>query len=138
MASLTRVFISATTGGLRSHRAAVKEILLAMDILPVERDSFQPNDKTVVEMLREKIASCDAVICLVGLSFGLEPLSRGSGERRRSYTQLEYDIARELHDSPLGTQVFVFLCDENGEYDPPRASDNEDAERQDLQRAFRQ
>jgi len=56
-------------------------------------------------MLRGKIGQCDAAICLVGRRYGHEPLKRDADQLRRSYTQLEYEIAVEL-----GKPVFVFVA----------------------------
>jgi tetratricopeptide (TPR) repeat protein len=106
-------------------------------MLPVVQEHFPPDFRTVADMLREKIASCDAVICLVGKYFGLEPQNREPGQPRRSYTQLEYDVARELAAGLLGIKVYVFICADDAEYDPPRERDNEDQEKRSLQDAFR-
>lgn len=80
-------------------------------------------------MLRGRIASCDAVIHLVGEVYGAEPQTRQPREPRRSYTHLEYDLAREL-----GKPVYVFFCGADFPYDAHAA---EDAERQALQGAHR-
>ena len=63
-------------------------------------------------MLRERIAGCQAVIHLAGGCYGFEPQERSPTEPRRSYTQLEYDIARELK-KPL----YTFLCAPDFPYD---------------------
>jgi hypothetical protein len=47
-----------------------------------------------------------------GLYYGAEPSQRPSGKPRRSYTQIEYDVAREFRN-PL----FLFLAAENCEFD---------------------
>jgi hypothetical protein len=98
------VFISATSRDLGSFRKAVSDILLTLGAHPVIQDHFTPDYHSVVEMLREKIGRCDAVICLVGGRYGYEPLKRDADQPRRSYTQLEYEIAVEL-----GKPVFVFV-----------------------------
>lgn len=123
------VFISATSGDLRSCRQLIKEALLTLNCVPIEQTNFPPDHRTVSEMLRTRIASCDAVIHVAGEVYGYEPHERAADEPRRSYTQLEYDIARALHKP-----VYVFLCGEGFPYDshPP-----EDAEKQQLQQAHR-
>ena len=70
-----RVFISATSRELGSYRKAVAEILLKLGALPVVQEHFPPDNRSVVEMLRDKIGGCDAVICLVGRCYGFEPQS---------------------------------------------------------------
>jgi tetratricopeptide (TPR) repeat protein len=97
--------------------------------MPVEQANFPPDARTVREMLRVKITACDAVVHVAGEVYGAEPSARDPGEPRRSYTQLEYELATEL-----GKPVYVFICGTGFPYDehPP-----EDAERQALQQQHR-
>jgi serine/threonine protein kinase/tetratricopeptide (TPR) repeat protein len=104
-ALIPRVFVSATTHDLGSFRKAVGEILVKLGALPVEQDHFTHDYRSVVAMLREKIGECDAAICLIGRRYENEPFNPDADQPRRSYTQLEYDIAVEL-DKPL----FVFVA----------------------------
>ncbi len=105
MSAVPQVFISATSRDLGSCRKAVSDVLLTLGAHPVIQEHFAPDYRSVVEMLREKIGQCDAVICLVGRRYGHEPLKRDANQPRRSYTQLEYEIAVEL-----GKPVFVFVA----------------------------
>ena len=71
-------------------------------------------------MLAGHVAACDAVICLVGFAYGCEPHDRPPGEPQRSYTQLEYHVAREL-----GKPVYSFLSDDVAHpCDAPPAEDD--------------
>jgi hypothetical protein len=65
---LLRVFVSATTGDLASARKAAAAALLKRDLLPVTQEYLAPDERTIPVLLRDKIAGCDAVICLVGNS----------------------------------------------------------------------
>ena len=47
------------------------------------------------------------MIHIAGRCYGAEPCERPAEAPRRSYTQLEYDLAREL-----GKPVYVFVTDE--------------------------
>ncbi len=114
MSEIPRIFISATTLDLGSYRRAVAEVLLKLGAHPVVQDHFPPDHRSVVEMLRARIKPCDAVICLVGRVYGQEPSKRQPGEPRRSYTQLEYEIAVELHK-----RVFVFIAADDCPFDHP-------------------
>jgi serine/threonine protein kinase/Flp pilus assembly protein TadD len=105
MSAVARVFVSATSGDLTPFRKAVAQVLQTLEILPIVQDQFAPDYRSVVEMLREKIGECDAVICLVGRCYGSEPRSREPDQPRRSYTQLEYQTALDL-----GKPVFVFVA----------------------------
>ena len=80
-------------------------------------------------MLRTKIAACDAVVHLAGEVYGAEPQERAPDEPRRSYTQMEYDLARELK-KPL----YLFVCGDDFPYDEHAP---EDADKRELQQAHR-
>src|SRR5439155_16015094 len=90
-----------------------------------------PDYRSVRDMLEDKIASCEAVIHIVGIRYGAEadPKTLPEEAGRRSYTQMEADIARKL-----GKKLYLFICPDNFPYDtaPP-----EDEDKQALQRAYR-
>ena len=113
--SVPQVFVSATTGDLGSFREAVAGVLQKLDVHPVVQDDFPPDYRSVIAMLRDKISRCDAVICLIGRRYGYEPLKREPNETRRSYTQLEYEIA-----VALGKPVFVFVATGDCPFDSPQ------------------
>src|SRR6185436_12218645 len=94
------------------------------------QSSFGVDYRTVEEMLRRRISDADAVIHIVGFRFGAEPKDRPADKPRRSYTQMEYDIAREL-EKP----VYVFLSSDASVCD---ASGPEETEVTALQLAHRQ
>lgn len=89
--SRTTVFISATTSDLHECRRIVSDILLQAGIFPVVQDYFGPDHRTIEKMINDKILAVDAVICLVGHAYGAAPESTGNA--KRSYTQIEYDVA---------------------------------------------
>src|SRR5262245_38285144 len=124
------IFISATSDDLGSYRRAVRDVLLSKEVLPLMQDYFPPDYRSVVELLEEKICHCDAMICLVGFVYGREPRQRPDGEPRRSYTQLEYAIARRL-----GKPVYLFLTREDCAFD---AQVEEAEELHQLQRTYRE
>lgn len=127
--SRPEIFISATSADLKTCRQGVRDALLTMGCTPVEQTTFPPDARTVREMLRARIASCRAVVHIAGEVYGSEPKSRPADEPRRSYTQLEYEIARQL-----GKPVYVFICGERFPYD---SHEGEDEERQRLQQEHR-
>jgi tetratricopeptide (TPR) repeat protein len=126
----TRFFISAVTRELGSIRKLVKKALEDNDNHAVEQDNFPPDYRDLIDKLRERIASCDAVIHIAGHCYGAEPNQRPPDAARRSYTQLEYEIAVEL-----GKPVYVFLTGDNFPTDP---HDSEPPEFPELQQAHRQ
>jgi len=100
----TRVFISAVTKELGSVRKLVESGLKANDYHAVEQADFSLSYLDLIDKLRERISTCDAVIHIAGRCYGSEPKALPDGVTRRSYTQLEYDIAKEL-EKP----VYVFI-----------------------------
>ena len=91
MAEHAEVFISGATRDLGSYRREVKDALLTLQIFPIEESNFTLAYGPLVSMLRDLIGRCDAVIHLAGFYYGAEPPQRPPGQRRRSYTQIEYD-----------------------------------------------
>ncbi|MGO9465141.1 MAG: DUF4062 domain-containing protein [Isosphaeraceae bacterium] len=126
----TRVFISAVTRELGSVRKVVKKGLEDNDYHAVEQDNFPPDYRDLVDKLRERIDSCDAVVHIAGYCYGAEPGERPPEAPRRSYTQLEYDIAVELKKP-----VYVFLTGDGFPADP---HEPEPAELRELQQAHRE
>ena len=125
----TRVFISAVTRELGSVRKLVKKALEDNDYHAVEQDNFPPDYRDLVDKLQNRIASCDAVVHIAGRCFGAEPEQRPADAPRRSYTQLEYDVAVRL-----GKPVYVFVTGEGFRTDPHGA---EPAQLQELQDSHR-
>ena len=89
------IFISATSSDLRSARQIVRDGLLSLGCLPMVQEHFPPDARTVRAMLRARVAECDAVVHLAGECYGAEPALEGAEGPRRSYTQIEFDLARE-------------------------------------------
>ena len=112
--SKPKVFISGTSRDLKSYRTGVAKWAEQRGYDPVVQDDFpvQSDFGTVVQLLREKIDPCDAVIHLAGLFYGFEPKNRPDGEARRSYTQLEFELGKEHR-----RQVFRFIAREDFQAD---------------------
>jgi len=108
----TEVFISAASADLKGTRALVKQAVDTIGCHGVCQEEFPPDYRRVDELLRSHIASCDAVIHIAGICYGLEPRDTPADKARRSYTQMEYDIAQEL-----GRPLYVFVCADGYPYD---------------------
>ncbi|SMF96704.1 Tetratricopeptide repeat-containing protein [Methylomagnum ishizawai] len=133
------VFVSATSGDLRSVRKLVSQALLTIGCHPVEQSHFGPDYREVRKMLGDRIAECQALIHIVGFRYGAEPdpARLPQGAERRSYTQLEYDLGRELQRKRGDGRfrVYTFVCPEGFPFDAePEA---EDDEKRGLQSAHR-
>jgi hypothetical protein len=119
---MPKVFISATSRDLRSSRLVVAEWARSRGYEVVVQDEFETQSDfgTIAQMLRDKIAPCDGVIHLAGLFYGFEPTNAPAGEQRRSYTQLEYELGKELN-----RQVFRFIARPDYAPDQPFAQTDE-------------
>ena len=122
-----RIFVSATTGDLGSVRRTVANGLRGIGALAVEQEYFAPPGQFIAAMLEEKIKGCQAVIHIAGHRYGAEdengePALRGHAyaEGRRSYTQLEHDLALRL-----GKRLYVFVCADGFPYDNTPAEPSE-------------
>jgi tetratricopeptide (TPR) repeat protein len=98
-----RVFVSSTTRDLGSYRQVVCDELWKGECFPVVQERFPSDPRKLSEFLEDAIRKCDTVICLLGPRFGEAPDSNGGS--MRSYTQMEYDVARQLNKD-----VYVFLA----------------------------
>ena len=127
------VFISASSDDLRSAREVVKNALLTIGCHPIVQEHFEPDYRSVKDMIRGRLEGCHAMIHLVGKRYGGEPSpdSLPPGTPRRSWTQMEYDLAKEL-----GIKTFLFICDEDYPFD--EKPDPEPADEVALQEAYRQ
>src|SRR6185503_485438 len=106
------IFISATTRDLRTARQEIRDAVLTLGCFPVVEEHFGNNAGVIREILRRKLEPCDAVIHMAGFSYGSGPQEREPGELRRSYTQLEFDLAREL-----GKRMYLIVCAEDFPFD---------------------
>src|SRR6185369_2503221 len=124
------IFLSGVSSEFASFRDGVEVEIQKKGCFAENQSSFGVDYHTVEEMLRRRINDADAVIHIVGFRYGAEPKDRPADKPRRSYTQMEYDIAREL-EKP----VYVFLSSDASVYDVPA---DEDPEVTALQLAHRQ
>jgi hypothetical protein len=127
------IFISGVSHEFGSFRDAVENEIKKRGCFAENQPGFQPDYSTVEEMLRRKLHDSDAVIHIVGFRFGAEPNQRLTNAPRRSYTQMEFDIARELQKP-----VYVFLSADAAVRQPPNPDEQpEDDDAEALQRAHR-
>ena len=128
-----RVFVSAVSSDLRSARKVVNDALTRIECLPIEESVFGTEYGPIREMIARKIESCQAVIHLVGRDYGGEPDSRTlpAGQPRRSWTQIEYDLAKEQK-----RKLYLLVCDDAFPFDSTAVPDP--ADKSALQLAHRQ
>jgi tetratricopeptide (TPR) repeat protein len=129
--SQRRIFVSATTRGLESYRRLASESLRKRGYEVDDQANFELTFLEVFEKLKQRIERCDAVVCLIGLAYGGEPSHRPADRPRRSYTQWEYFLARELNKP-----VYLLRAEETTPFDPdPREPESD--ELQQLQLHYR-
>jgi len=124
-----RIFVSATSRDLGSYRRLASESLRKRGYVVDDQAIFNLTYLEIAEKLEQRIADCDAVVCLIGFVYGGEPSNRPAGQPRRSYTQWEYFLARKL-----GKPVYLLLADEKTAFDP---HDREGEELRQLQDQYR-
>ena len=115
MKSRPTILLSGVSLEFASFRDAVENEIEMKGCFAENQPGFPPDYRTVEEMLRRKLADSDAVVHIVGFRFGERPVGRPSKEPRRSYTQMEFDIAREL-----GKPIFIFISANESVRDKPR------------------
>src|ERR1041385_3332545 len=115
------IFLSGVSSEFGSFRDAVEVEVQKKGCFAENQSSFGADYRTIEEMLRRRISDADAVIHIVGFRFGFEPKDRPADKPRRSYTQMEYHIAREL-EKP----IYVFLSSDALVCDTPGPEENPD------------
>jgi len=98
-----KVFVSGATREMGHYREAVATELRRLGIDPIAQSTFRVDYRDVVELLRQSLKPCDAVICLIGRQYGECPSGQVNREPR-SYTQIEFDLAKEM-----GKRIFTFF-----------------------------
>jgi hypothetical protein len=127
------IFLSGVSSEFASFRHAVENEIQMKGCFAENQPSFHPDYRTVEAMLRQRLQEANAVVHIVGFRFGAEPKERPPGKPRRSYTQMEFDIAREM-EKP----VYVFLSSDKNVRDANPDEQSEDDEAKALQLAHRQ
>jgi len=120
-----RIFISGNSEEFGHFRQVATEAVLRKGWTPVAQDHFATQHGSLPQLLKNLVASCDAVICLVGIRFGHAPRQAPGQGKVRSYTQMEYDFARAAKKP-------VYLMFGKDLPEGPEQS----AEQAELQRAF--
>ena len=128
------IFLSGVSHEFGRFRDAVENEIEMKGCFAENQPGFPPDYHTVEEMLRRKLHDADAVIHIVGFRFGSEPNQRPVNAQRRSYAQMEFDIAREIQKP-----VYVFLSTDSSVRDEPKPEEKpQDAESTELQLAHRE
>lgn len=92
------IYLSAAQADLRTHRMAARAILEAEGLQVVDYEIRNATGWSPVRhAMRSRLRECHALVHLAGISFGAEPNAVPDGAVRRSYAQMEYHLASDLH-----------------------------------------
>lgn len=97
------VFVSSTFNDLKAERQAAVEAILKAGHIPAGMELFTAGDQSQLQTIYRWIDQCDVYMLILGGRYGsIEP------ESGKSYTELEYDYAKET-----GTPVFAVVATED-------------------------
>lgn len=98
-----RVFVSSTYADMLPYRDAIQSALNKADCIPYGMERFGAEAIPPLDVCFRELAASQIYICAIGMRYGTVDKETG-----KSYTQLEFEKAREL-----GKPTLVFLVDEN-------------------------
>jgi hypothetical protein len=84
------VFVSSTYEDLREERAEVQKALLKLHCMPIGMELFGSADEETWDFIKRQIDGCDYYVVVIADKYG------STDEEGVSYTEKEYDYAREL------------------------------------------
>lgn len=86
-----RVFVSSTYSDMLPYREAIRTAINKADCIPYGMERFGATSVPPIETCYEELASSQIYICAIGMRYGSL-----DAETQKSYTQLEYEKAKEL------------------------------------------
>lgn len=98
-----RVFVSSTYSDMLPYREAIRNAITKADCIPYGMERFGAAAIPPLDVCYEELGASQIYICALGMRYGSidEPT-------QKSYTQLEYEKAKEL-----GLPILAFLVDED-------------------------
>lgn len=128
------MFISAVTSELGAYRSRLALELRRRGTEVKVQEDFPQGSGTLLDKLKDYIDHCDAVICLIGDAYGVEPPGAITlGSQRRSYTQWEFQFASD-RNKKNGMPLYVYIKKENVNVGKPFVQSEEEAN---IQKQFR-
>jgi hypothetical protein len=117
------VFVSSTYDDLREERAEVQKALLKLRCMPIGMELFGAADEETWEFIKRQITECDYYVVVIADRYG------SLAADGLSYTEKEYDYAREIHKP-----VLAFIHGNRGSI--PRDKTESDADKRRKLDAF--
>ena len=96
------IFISSTFQDLQPHRSQIWNVLQNFDVNVVGMENFGARKSKPLETCLTEITECQIYIGIISMCYGSIDEETG-----KSYTQIEYEKAKEL-----GLEVLIYLVDE--------------------------
>ncbi len=113
------IFLSSTSEDLGEYRRAVIDALSRLGLVAAVRmETFGARPNAPLDVCREEVTRCDALIVLVGPRYGWVPSREEGGDGRRSITWYEVEWALD-HECP----VYAFMLDPSAPWSGPREQD---------------
>lgn len=110
------VFVSSTWEDMQSYREAVRGALNKAGCIPCGMERFSASAQSPLETCFEELKKSQLYICILGMRYG--SIDKESG---KSYTELEYEKAKELN-----LPILAFLIDEEKAVFKKKDLDSED------------
>jgi hypothetical protein len=112
-----KIFISATSKGLRSYREIATDVVAAQGYLPVVQEHFPTPSDEITKQIQAKVSECQAVLGIVGPFYGATSTARDRATRSAlSYSQ--YELKYALHRRRPCLVLIADAASEFAEADP--------------------
>ena len=122
-----QVFVSSTFEDLKEEREKVIETLLNKNCIPVGMEYFPAADDEQMTIIRQLIDESDYYVLILGGRYGsIEP------KTQKSYTQLEYEYAREQ-----GIPISAFIIKDKGALPNNKTEKDNPAKLEDFEKLVR-
>jgi len=113
-----RIFLSSTAIDMEEHRKAVSDAIMRLGNLPVQMETFGAQPSEPVEVCKDKVRECDALVVMVAHRYGWVPGVDEGRDGHKSITWIEVETALEA-----GKPVFAFLVDMDYGWTQPKEQD---------------
>jgi tetratricopeptide (TPR) repeat protein len=116
--SVYRIFLSSTAIDLKDHRQKASDAIMRLGDLPVAMETFGALPNEPVEVCKNKVRECNALVVMVAHRYGWVPGTDEGGDGNKSITWIEVETALEA-----GKPVFAFLVDIKYGWTQPKEQD---------------
>jgi hypothetical protein len=101
-----RIFLSSTAIDMKDHRQKVSDAIMRLGDLPVAMETLGARPNEPVEVCKQKVRECDALVVMVAHRYGWIPEKDDGGDGKKSIMWIGAETALEATKP-----VFSFLVD---------------------------